>query len=61
MVNGPAAGYVFLCSDATEHECLAKRLFGSTTPNFQPYIDQDTALFLYNTSSRLLRGVWKAR
>ena len=61
MVNGPAAGYVFLCSDATESECLAKRLFGSTIPNFQPYIDQDTLLFLYNTSSRLLRGVWKAR
>ena len=61
MVNTAAAGYIFLCSDATESECVTKGLMGATAENFGHHIDHDTKLFRYNISSRRLIGLWKAR
>ena len=61
MTNETSSGYIFLCSDTTEPECLAKSLFGATSANFKPCVDHDTVLFLYNTSSKQLKGLWKAR
>ena len=61
MAYVAAAGYIFFSSDATEPECIAKGLFCATTPDFQAHIDQGTAIFLYNNTSRELKGLWKAR
>lgn len=58
----PSAGYIFLCSDQTEQECLEKSLFGGQekyqgrVKGLQP----GHTLFLYNYKSKKLHGVFKA-
>jgi hypothetical protein len=56
------AGYIFLCSDATEEECLERPLFGGT----EKYVKRVTGLkkghklFLYNYSTKTLHGIFEA-
>ena len=61
MVHGASAGYIFLCSDTTESECITKGLFGASVQNFHQHIDSETKLFLYNISSKHLKGLWSPR
>lgn len=61
MVHGASAGYIFLCSDTTESECITKGLFGASVQNFEQHIGPETKLFLYNISSRQLKGLWSPR
>ena len=61
MVNGASAGYVFLCSGTTESECITKGLFGASIQNFEQHIGPETVLFLYNISSKQLKGLWLPR
>jgi len=55
-------GYVFLCNNRTERECLEKKLFGS--PKFEwnrvSRVKKGDVLFLLNYQSNRLHGVFEA-
>jgi hypothetical protein len=55
-------GYIFLCSNATEDECLEKELFGGTKQyiNKVPAVKIGDRLFLYNYISGRLHGIFSA-
>ncbi len=55
-------GYVFLCSDSTEEECLERSLFGGGEKyaNRVKGIEKGKKLFLYNYQSKKLHGVFEA-
>lgn len=55
-------GYVFLCSDITEIECLEQNLFGGME-KYQARVkglEKGDALFLYNYNSKKLIGIFQA-
>lgn len=58
------SGYIFLCSNKTENECLKRLLFGS--PSLDQYlqyfsqINVGDTLFLYNYESGAIRGPYFA-
>ena len=55
------AGYVFLCSDQTEEECLRRSLFGGKNyTNRVKGIEKGKKLFLFNYISKELKGVFEA-
>jgi len=62
MKKEPPAGYIFLCSDATEQECLDKNLFGGQN-KYEGRVRglmKGNALFLYNYQSKKLHGIFIA-
>lgn len=55
-------GYIFLCSDATEEECLKRNLFGGKV-NYEKKVKPlqvGDRLFLYNYSTKQLHGTFIA-
>jgi Development and cell death domain len=61
MISSPA-GFIFGCTDATESDCYAKKLFGMPRvwlPEVQKIVPR-TPLFLYNFNSGSLFGLFKA-
>jgi Development and cell death domain len=50
---------IFLCNDKTWSECLEKNLFG-TSSAYGKTVRKGDFLLLYNTTKRMLCGVWKA-
>eukprot|EP00927_Polykrikos_kofoidii_P009485 TRINITY_DN13951_c0_g1_i1.p1 TRINITY_DN13951_c0_g1~~TRINITY_DN13951_c0_g1_i1.p1 ORF type:complete len:733 (+),score=115.05 TRINITY_DN13951_c0_g1_i1:121-2319(+) len=58
-----AHGYVFLCTNATQQECLSSDLFGSPSwelVQMTRFIGKDTKVFLFNTESFKLVGTFGA-
>ena len=55
-------GYLFLCDNRTQIECLRLRLFGLTLKSlgWVQEIKKGTSLFLYNINSDALFGTFKA-
>ena len=58
-------GFIFACSDDTEDECFEKGLFGGPQRLFQKNRALEieahaTKVFLYNVSSKVLRGPFMA-
>ncbi len=55
-------GYIFLCSDATEDDCLKKKLLGGTSSYFKHVKDLQIkdSLYLYNFNSKRLHGPFVA-
>lgn len=54
----PAKGFIFLCSDATEDECLKKKLLGGRLL-YHKYVrdlKKGDTLYLYNYNSKKLHG-----
>jgi hypothetical protein len=51
-------GYIFLCSDATEHECLEKKLLGGRIGYFNQVknLQAGDTVYLYNFNSKRLFG-----
>ncbi len=61
-MNDAKKSYIFLCSNATEKECFNRMLFGGTL-KYKPYtedINVGDTLFLYNYTSGLLHGKFRA-
>jgi hypothetical protein len=56
------AGYLFLCNNGTQTECLESKLFGLPHKylGWVLEITKGTPLFLYNLSSNTLFGTFKA-
>jgi hypothetical protein len=55
-------GYIFLCSDITESECIKLSLFGGTE-KYAPRVkglEKGVKLFLYNQQSKKLQGIFEA-
>ena len=61
-VAGPPSGYVFLCSNRTERECLERKLFGlpKSVWNQVSQVKKGDILFLLNYQSNRLHGVFEA-
>jgi hypothetical protein len=62
MINTILEGYLFLCSNRTQSECLQKRLFG-LAHKYWGWVQQvriGTPLFLYNIDSKTLLGPFQA-
>jgi len=57
-----SAGFVFLCSDITEAECLKRSLFGGKEKyvNRVRGLEKGHKLFLYNYNTKKLHGVFEA-
>jgi len=56
------AGFVFLCSDITEAECLEKSLFGGME-KYQGRVkglEKGAVVYLYNYNSKKLHGIFEA-
>jgi hypothetical protein len=51
--------YIFACNDETMGECLARNLFG-VADNYVSDISPGDYCYLYNYSSKMLYGLWKA-
>lgn len=62
MANRNQEGYLFLCSNRTQNECLQKRLFGLARKywGWVQQIRTGTPLFLYNIDSQTLFGPFQA-
>jgi len=58
----PLSGYVFLCNNWTERECLERKLFGSPRSkwNSVSQVKEGDILFLLNYQSNRLHGVFEA-
>jgi len=56
------AGYVFLCSDMTEGECLERMLFGGREKYASRVrgLKRGDTLYLYNYESKKLHGIFEA-
>jgi len=56
------SGYVFLCSNRTESECLEKKLFGSPRSEWNrvSQVKNGDVLFLLNYQTNRLHGVFEA-
>lgn len=54
-------GFLFVCTDQTERECLSRKLLGLPRQHLAAMlkISADTSLFLYNKTSGTLRGVFE--
>lgn len=52
------AGYLFLCTNRTQNECLENKLFGAVRQYFGwiKQITKGTPLFLYNVDTKTLFG-----
>jgi hypothetical protein len=62
MLDQKVAGYLFLCSNRTQSECLQKRLFGLGR-KYWGWVQQivtGSPLFLYNIDSKTLLGPFQA-
>ena len=61
-VARPPNGYVFLCSNWTEKECLEKKLFGSPKSHGDrvSQVKKGDILFLFNYRKNRLHGVFEA-
>jgi len=62
MINRNLEGYLFICSNRTQNECLQKRLFGLAR-KYWGWVQQiriGTPLFLYNIDSKTLLGPFQA-
>jgi len=61
-IAGPSCGYVFLCSNRTEQECLQKKLFGlpQSEWNRVSQVKEGDILFLLNYQNNRLHGVFEA-
>jgi len=60
--SGPAAGYVFICDNATEPECRSIRCFGAAAEDLalmQRVITVETEIFLFNWETRRLMGAFR--
>lgn len=57
-----AAGYIFLCSNATEDECFDRSLFGGQEKyrNRVSGLKKGDILFTYNFQSKRLHGIFEA-
>ena len=57
-------GYIFICSDDTENECLERCLFGTDNNYFYDNIFTNIKvgdyIFLWNYNSIVLHGIFKA-
>jgi len=55
-------GYLFLCTNRTQEECLQRKLFGLSNKHAETVqkIKQGSVLFLYNMRSRALIGPFAA-
>ena len=56
-------GYIFICSNATEAECLTLNLFGASQNDLhtmEVHINRQTRLFLFNYDSMVLMGAFHA-
>jgi hypothetical protein len=63
--GGPAAdvgiaGFLFVCSPATEGECLSRKLFGLGAARFKQMqcIGEGTKIFLLNIKTRVVHGIY---
>ena len=58
----PPSGYVFLCNNRTERECLERKLFGlpKSEWNRVSQVKEGDILFLLNYQSNRLHGVFEA-
>jgi len=58
----PPAGYVFLCNNWTERECLEKKLFGAPKSEWNrvSQVKKGDILFLLNYQTNRLQGVFEA-
>jgi len=58
----PPNGYVFLCNNRTERECLERKLFGSPKSEWNrvSQVKEGDILFLLNYQSNRLHGVFEA-
>ncbi|KND48398.1 MAG: hypothetical protein AB197_00585 [Parcubacteria bacterium C7867-002] len=58
MKNIEKYGYIFLCSDATESECLERNLLGGTTSYRKSVVglQKGDTVYLYNFNSKRLHG-----
>lgn len=54
-------GFIMMCSNETEHDCLSLNMFGCNSLRQLQHVSEDTFLFLYNYSSKLLHGVWRRK
>ena len=61
-VTKPSIGYIFLCNNRTERECLEKKLFGSPKSEWNrvSQVKEGDILFLLNYQSNRLHGVFEA-
>merc|ERR1712038_226394 len=55
-------GYIFMCNNDSERECLESGLFGLPKSNWNgvKHITPGMPLFLFNLSQRRMHGVFKA-
>lgn len=55
-------GYIFLCSDITEPECIERELFGGKEKylNRVKGLEKGDVLFLYNYNTKKLLGIFEA-
>ena len=63
QVSAKAPGFLFLCSNLTQKECLDRCLLGLPAPSLgqmMDAIDEATLLFLWNFESRVMHGVFSA-
>ena len=57
----PSAGFIFLCTDETEKECMSRGLFGATQKRLDvTEIQVGAPLFLFQINKRLLFGNYEA-
>ena len=59
---GPPSGYVFLCNNRTEGECLERKLFGAPKSEWNrvSQVKKGDVLFLLNYWNNRLHGVFEA-
>jgi len=57
-----AAGYIFLCANATEDECFDRQLFGGMEPYLKQVggLKKGDTLFTFNFQTKRLHGVFEA-
>jgi len=62
MKKEPPVGFIFLCSDQTEQECLSRNLFGGTEKYESRVrgLSKGCKVFLYNRSQSTLLGLFEA-
>eukprot|EP01083_Nonionella_stella_P016174 45240_1 len=60
--NNFTTGMMLQCNDRTEGECFVKQLFGATSVylNDVKSLPQKSCLFLYNTHSKCLKGIFES-
>ena len=58
-VGEETCGVISMCSNITANECFSLNLFGSSSMRHFQHVTEDTCLFLYNYSTKMLYGTWR--